>query len=265
MVTDDVSEIARQDLEKYYDRVINVNYIEISKDRISHRKNENIKYIYSKTFTKLNVLKFVEYEKIVMLDSDLFVIDKNFFSIFDLKTPSSPYQPCNETSAEIKFVANEDKKICEKLYPNNLIFEILEKENIPFNAFYMETAVCLLKPSLDDFDKIIKLMNNDRLKLQSDSTLLGHYYKNQWHNLPHKYLGRWKNINDKDIYVVHCYGYEGKPWDINKFDKTINFDDCKEWMKLFLEFYEKKFKKNIKSSIIEELYNFLSKKKDQIF
>ena len=87
MVTNDVSAEARTLISKIYDRIFDVEYLQIPPKLIKH-KNPNTQTIYSKTFTKLRIFEMTEYDKVLFLDSDMLVLKKDFFSLFNLNTPS---------------------------------------------------------------------------------------------------------------------------------------------------------------------------------
>ena len=68
MVTNDVSPEAREIISKIYDRVIDVDYLQIPPHLIKHKK-PNTQKIYSKTFTKLRIFEMTDYDKVLFLDA----------------------------------------------------------------------------------------------------------------------------------------------------------------------------------------------------
>ena len=71
------------------DDLINRGYIVIKKDKIEASFIKNDKYAHwSNTFDKFNVFDLLDYDKVVYLDSDMYV-DKNIDELFDLPNMSA--------------------------------------------------------------------------------------------------------------------------------------------------------------------------------
>ena len=87
MVTNDVSLEVRALISNIYDRVIEVEYLQIPPHLIKH-KNPNTQKIYSKTFTKLRIYEMTDYDKVLFMDSDMLVLKKDIVSLFNLNTPA---------------------------------------------------------------------------------------------------------------------------------------------------------------------------------
>ena len=85
MVTPDISKEAIHDLKTIFDKVDLVDYIQIKEKYIKH-SSSSIKNIYSKTFTKLQCLKYTNYNKILLMDLDTLVIKEDIFNLFTLNT-----------------------------------------------------------------------------------------------------------------------------------------------------------------------------------
>lgn len=91
MVTDDVSQSARTDLAKVYDRVIDVPYISVKYD-VKFNKTPRYKWI-DKAFTKFNMY-CLNYDKVVYLEVDM-VVKSNIDDLFNMRTPAAPFQSIN--------------------------------------------------------------------------------------------------------------------------------------------------------------------------
>jgi len=270
MVTPDISQDAINELKKYYTYVKLVDYINIKIERIKH-SNEEIKKIYSKTFTKFQALTLTQYKKIILMDVDMLVIRKEFFNIFNIQTPAVPFSGC--------FVFNKYKtklnELYNKLYPKlkhgELIppsyydydcYKIYKQNNInKIASTYIESAIGLWEPNISDYKKIIKILySSDTKTYKGDTSLWYDYYKYKFHYIDSNYIGRWINpLKDENIIVLDLYGYHGKPWEIDKFNSLILYDDALYWMKQFIIYYEKSFKYNCKIKSIHILYDFLKK------
>ena len=88
MVTHDISKEAKSIISKIYDRIIDVDYLQIPHNLIKH----NVPFmrdLYSKTFTKLRIFEMTEYDKVLFLDADMLVLKKDIFSLFNLNTPAT--------------------------------------------------------------------------------------------------------------------------------------------------------------------------------
>ena len=268
MVTPDISNEAIQELNKYYDRVVPVDYIEVDKNKIKHFQ-EKVKEIYAKTFTKINCLKFTEYKKILMMDVDMLVINKSFFKIFKVNTPASPFIGClvfykPELLDIYKKIYSELKHgslVPEKYYDIDCQELYKEYNIIKMAPIGIESTICLLEPSLKDFNELKSILQKSYKSYKGDATLIAEYYKYKFHHIDMNYVGRWVNPeNYPDIIAIDMYGFEGKPWQIQYIDKLIKYDDAKYWMKKFVEFYETTFRDKCLVKEVHELYDYLIKK-----
>jgi hypothetical protein len=171
MVTHDISYEAKQDLLQYYDKVIDIEYIEIGIENIKHSK-EKIKYIYSKAFTKINCLKLTNYKKILQIDVDMIVIKETFFNLFNINTPASPFVGCLVFYK--KDIIKYYKKIYEKYLSNGLLIpkklydincsKLYKKNNIDKMSYLgIESTIILLEPNIDDYNNIINMMKENKI------------------------------------------------------------------------------------------------------
>ena len=266
MITNDISDVAKHDLEQYFDRVILVDYIQVSPKDI-HLKNEIQKNVYSKTFTKLHAFELVEYEKIVLIDLDMIILQKKFFDIFNYEAPAAVITAC--------IFFNEDCEMYKKYFIEKFNVRIKEGEKIPHQVFEnfvqsiitnrnykdVETSICLLKPSIDDYNYMVKKLNDNIGKYRGDTDLLAEYYKYQWYAIDPSFLGRWGNQEKIDQRIVlDLYGFKGKPWELDKYEKIKDYYDVKYWYNMFMDFYRETFKEKCKHTSIHLLYTFLDNK-----
>lgn len=265
MVTPDISKDAINELSNFYDRVISIEYIEIASSKIKHSQ-ESVKNIYAKAFSKINCLQFTEYKKVLMMDVDMLVVNKRFFRIFKVNTPAAPYIGClvfykkdileiyKKEYSELKHGSRVPNKYYN-INPN----ELYQKYNIKNMApIGIESTIFLVEPNLDDLNSLKTIVKSGLGYYKSEANLLHEYYKYKLHHIDMKYVGRWENpdINPK-IYVMDLYGFYGKPWQTNKINELIKYDDTKYWIKKYKEYYEYKFKDTCLVKEIHELYNYL--------
>jgi len=249
MVTNDVPDNQIHALKKIYKKVMPINYVNIDKNIIKDYESSRFKDV----FTKLQCLKLIEYEKIIMIDIDI-LVTKNMDHLFEMDAPAAAIR---------KGVIQNGQKIPKNLIVNNnrLIGGI--------NA-----GVMLLKPSIDEYDSImqdITIEKNRFMKFKNpEQDYLSLRYAGKWTNLDFKYnyqvglTDRIKlfNYSIKDAYCLH-YSWRIKPWDLvqskdrrekieNRIkENKIDFIYYDKW----LEEYNKAYKKFIKHNIdLDKLY-----------
>ena len=265
MVTPDITQQTIEDIEKYYDKVIKVDYIEIPYQNIRHSKLHIMK-VYAKTFTKLHVFNLVQYDKVIMIDADMLVLQQEFFSLFSINPPAGVFIGClspykseyimnvyNETYGKDLKHGHLIKKDC---YDVNC-YDLYKKHNIIKNAYLgVETSICLLKPNGDDFHKMKELLFNAKeFTYKSDTDLIANYFKYKWNFIDIKFLGRWIDPNENpNIIVLDLYGTEGKPWSIAEY---TDYKDTNYWLDRYKEYYIESFK-NTKHYLMHDLYKKLN-------
>lgn len=151
------------------------------------------------TFTKINIWKQPEYEKLFYIDADMVVL-QNIDSIFE--------KNCTENNISAVFGGSDYHK-----YKG------------------IESGVLLIKPANKIYNGLVEAMNSDKYDLRmSDQTLINDYFLKH-HNI--SYLDeKWnrlqkKNTNTDGAYIYHWNGR--KPWQ----DKDIpNFNTWNFYYKL---------------------------------
>ena len=151
MVTDDVSLDAINNLKLFFDRVILVDYIKFKTTRIRFKK---IRKMYNhwigSSFTKWNMLKLIEYDKVMFLDSDI-IVKENIDNLFELKTPAATFSLSQERT---------DKYREGVFNPyNNTHGELVDRKSINkgYGTRVHPSFVCIgttliLTPNLDHFN-----------------------------------------------------------------------------------------------------------------
>ena len=182
MITKDVSESAKKKLRNLNVIIKNVDEIHYQ-GKLSHLIEDR----YGKQnnswmmFTKINIWKQTQYEKLLYIDADTIVL-KNLDSIFEI----------NENISAV--------------FGGSLFHKY---EGI-------EAGVLLIKPSMETYNKLIEAMNSDKYDLRmSDQTLINDYFVGKINYLDEKWNRlQKKNRNINGAYIYHWNG--SKPWnDIN--------------------------------------------------
>ena len=89
LVTNDVSIEGKEILKKFYDHVIDVDYINVENWRTKvqiHRPYLDL------VFTKFHIFNLTQYKKVLLIDADAIIL-KHPDHLFTLKTPAGVYLP----------------------------------------------------------------------------------------------------------------------------------------------------------------------------
>lgn len=258
MITKDISEEGRNLLKNVYDVIKEVDYIEVSPDLISHRY-ENVRKIYAKTLTKLRCLEFTEYNKIIFMDADTLVLNRDIFSLFNLKTPACVFMGgdiYNRYFRNLESFKKFQNSYCKNLHGNFIPYnsKINEKTTHGMN---IETSIMVLSPNKNLVNKTkeyIKYIENNNIKIKTDTELVSMMFKDKIYAIEPRFFGRWINPEKHpELVIMDFYGYDGKPWDISKIDNLVSFEDVKYWWKIYCNIYNKEYKK-YKNNGLDELY-----------
>lgn len=248
IITDDVSENARQLLRKVYNKIIVVPYIEpiegITKKVLTERYPH-----YAKTFTKLNILNLVEYEKVLYLDADSLVI-KNFDSIFNLDPPAAVYygsHKMHENNYRPRLMG--DKYVWHQRYCSccdhgkkipNILTDVVKRDKEKGEIVYGISAECmLLKPDKKLLSEIlVELHDPEFVKKHSkgflsDTGYITWKFSGQWTGIDPRFLGRRGYPKIDEIFGVTLGG--AKPWVPENVKYTKTYPDYEIWYKYFTE------------------------------
>ena len=279
MVTNDVSKEARDLISKIYDRVIDVDYLQIPPKLIKH-KNPNTQNIYSKTFTKLRIFEMTEYDKILFLDTDMLVLNKDIFSLFNLNTPAAIFMGklSNNTSDRYfkefqengKLFKQFQNKYCNWQDSHDNKTNILHGNLIPYDKKYenenasggmnIESTVLLIKPSKYMANEVNKYLQNIRQKQQKisgDTEMVSRMFKDKMYAIEPRFFGRWVNPkHHPELVLLDLYGSDGKPWDTHKFKellKYIEVGDVSYWWSFYMSVYKSEYEK-WNNTMLDTLY-----------
>lgn len=277
MVTHDISKEARNLISKIYDRVIDVDYLQIPPHLIKHN-DSNTRNIYSKSFTKLRIFEMNEYDKILFLDADMLVMKKDIFSLFNLNTPASIFlgklsnnpkdRYFKEFTENGRLFKQFQNKYCnwkqngKELHGNLIPYDKYENENTN-DGMNIETSVLLINPSLliaNQRDKYLENIKQKNIKIRGDTEMVSKMFKDKIYAIEPRFFGRWVNPDEhQDLVVLDLYGSQGKPWDNNKISSFAGWKDVEYWWKYYIEVYKNEYEK-WNNKMLDTLYNNLNKK-----
>lgn len=277
MVTNDVSPEARVLISNIYDRVIEVEYLQIPPHLIKH-KNPNTQKIYSKTFTKLRIYEMTDYDKVLFMDSDMLVLKKDIVSLFNLNTPAVIFMgklnnnPRDRYFKEVKENGrlfkqfqnkycqwNKNMKSNTQLHGNLIPYTNYENEKTN-EGMNIETSVLLIKPSkymMNEVIKYIEIIKQKKIKMNGDTEMVSRMFKDKLYAIEPRFFGRWVNPEEHpELVVLDLYGSEGKPWDTTQFKELIKYSsvgDVSYWWDMYKTVYENEYKK-WNNKMLDNLY-----------
>jgi alpha-N-acetylglucosamine transferase len=172
-----------------------------------------------------------------------------YFSIWDSK--DLPHKPGKGTFIKTRY--EPYKKLTGKNpYDGQQLHKYFYQKDMEevnaLGAIYLgtETSVFMVQPNEEEYNRLYKIFQADlmdlekvckvgmsikdidavttkRRKLSGDTSFLAIEWRDKWHSMDEKYIGRWKT---KDVYFVDSYGNAGKPWE----DKVnASYPDVKYW------------------------------------
>jgi len=259
IVTHDISKEAKDIILKIYDRIIEVDYLQIPPNLIKHNE-PNTRTIYSKTFTKLRIFEMTEYDKVLFLDADMLVLKKDIFSLFNLNTPAAVFlgklnnNPKDRYFKEFTENGNLfrqfQNKYCnlkgKELHGNLIPYNKYENENTN-DGMNIETSVLLIKPSIfiaKQRDDYLKYIIKNNIKIRGDTEMVSKMFKDKIYAIEPRFFGRWVNPEEHpELVILDLYGNQGKPWDINKLESFIGWNDAEYWWKYYMDVYKTEYEK----------------------
>jgi alpha-N-acetylglucosamine transferase len=277
MVTNDVSPEARALISNIYDRVIEVEYLQIPPHLIKHNILR-MRDVYSKTFTKLRIYEMTDYDKVLFMDSDMLILKKDIVSLFNLNTPAVIFMgklnnnPRDRYFKEFKengkLFKQFQNKYCQwnknikgntQLHGNLIPYTNYENEKTN-EGMNIETSVLLIKPSkymMNEVIKYIEIIKQKKIKMNGDTEMVSRMFKDKLYAIEPRFFGRWVNPEEHpELVVLDLYGSEGKPWDTTQFKELIKYSsvgDVSYWWDMYKTVYENEYKK-WNNKMLDNLY-----------
>lgn len=142
---------------------------------IDEVKMEGSRFYEAKLFSKLNAWKFIEYEAVVVIDSDTLCVHSPT-DLFDVEYPAMLAE--NKT-----FAAHIDHPYQPERTLYQMVFGMCHAVSSKFNA-----GVILIKPSIKEFNQLMQKMHEGNYeKNWCEQGLLSSEYGSSFHVLPYKY------------------------------------------------------------------------------
>lgn len=250
LVTDDVSEDGKKIMARFYDKIVEVDYIRVPNWRTQINK-ETLDYL-SLVFTKFYIFDLVEYKKVLFIDADALVL-KYPDHLFTLNTPAGTLLSNKDLLIKYGedggYVMPDNNRIkwydvyCKccshgKVIPKKLLNNVYTN----FNNSGIGAGLLLVEPKEGELDNIIKDVSYGKMRY-----LVGRKFRwPEQQYLTLRYAGKWHMIDIKffglqgypHYSVLFGLQYAGnKPFlhtDVDV-DVFINYTDFAIWYKLFNE------------------------------
>jgi lipopolysaccharide biosynthesis glycosyltransferase len=241
MVTNDVSEHAREMLKKVATHIFDVPYISFeSKSLRTDRQKQLYGTWIAQSYTKWNVLA-LPYEKILLLDADT-ITTENVDELFNLDTPAMPM-----ANPFIKPYGNApnyyDGPVDLDGYPEHGTKLTLDYINNTLNkkGVLPQSSQALISPSIDDYHKYLQMVSDmqpfgfPECHNGFDEQSIAYFYTNikkeQFTVMHHRYnIFPWKDgftYNGEIPRIIHFFS-DTKPWIVD-YDK---YPDITTWYKM---------------------------------
>ena len=208
LVTPDVSDEGKKILNKFFDRVIEVNYVNIRNWRTKIQTQR--KYL-ELVFTKFHLFNLTQYKKVILIDADAlvlkhpdhiftlnapagcFIVKKEYFVYYDqsgnyVNPPDTGIEWYNKYCSQFPHGKLIPKKFTDDLYKN-------------FTNNGVAGGLMLLEPKVGEFDDILRDVSKGKMKF-----LLEHRFvwpEQQYLTL--RYSGKWTSVNPR------FFGLQGYP------------------------------------------------------
>lgn len=241
MITASISEEARMILEREGIKLRQINRLEPNPGSSIIQRDKR----FDDTWTKLRVFELEEYEKVLLLDSDM-LIRKNMDELLeDFELDDGWIAACHACTCNPRRLNHYPKD----WIPENCAYTPLKtdsqsipeaveiKPDSPRTYGLLNSGTVLLIPSKSLADNLYSLLSDSQLVdswIFPDQDLLAEYFRGKWKPLPYIYnaLKTLRIIHaplwrDEDVKCVH-YILADKPWMQPK-GTGGNFETVNEW------------------------------------
>jgi glycogenin glucosyltransferase len=208
LITPDVSSEGKELLKAYFDKVIDINYIQVQNWRT--KKQQHRKYL-ELVFTKFHLFNLTEYKKVLLIDADALVL-KHPDHLFTLNAPAGCFLENKDLfisyDKEGNYILPTDGKIkwydkyCDccghgkmisKRFTDRVAFD---KKNSGIGG-----GLILLEPKVGELDDIIRDVSYGVMKKLVETSFV--WPEQQYLTL--RYSGKWTSINPR------FFGLQGYP------------------------------------------------------
>ena len=232
MCDDYIFDLHESTLKEYFDKVIKIDLLKFD---ISDEYKVISKYNWINVSTnKWQVLKFIEYDKVLFLDIDMIPVNAKFYNIFDFDVPAVRY---------IKHYSNDI--IDTGCINNSVLNDNIEKYDDFSNYIKsvkpesLDGGIVLLKPNIEMYEEYVDFIKKTFAKGMYSTHKSGSDETTLYYFLTH----------EKDVKVHKiCTEYAVVPWDVPANDPNKYIENAllynylsyvKPWYKpLFFEWDE---------------------------
>lgn len=273
LVTKDVSKEARTSLESIYDKVLEIDYIEVEHPDMEGRKDRP--YL----FTRFQALRLgkdgdlgCSYHKIVLLDADIMPLS-NYESLFQVKTPAGIINQYKDHCIGEKATEySEEGWIWHHIYndicphgsdiPMNITNQVWDDPvNMGVNA-----CIWVLEPSMTDYNQVMTSLKSpdviEKIKVFKwpEMQFATWFWSGRWHNIDLRYAGFNGLPKLSCLYGTHFAGL--KPWRIRKpkaLKHYYKFEDYRLWYRCFYQLVKWTYPDLQKLTKNKQLIRFIEK------
>ncbi|QEI03686.1 P13 [Rachiplusia nu nucleopolyhedrovirus] len=214
MVTKDVSEAGRDVLQKFYTKVIDVDYISYAcPPMLTKRQNQMYGGWINHAFTKWQCLSLTNYRKIIYLDADHAVV-KNIDHLFGLNAPA---------------VCFGGDGYYDKLVHRDVLTPKMIESFFRYNKILCKAGTVVLRPSLELLRAVLRQLNDKNRYLRTcyfhngfDEQVLLQAFMEQKMNVTQLSIvyawnaGSYHRLRKNfEPFVINYYG-DLKPWHYDK-------------------------------------------------
>lgn len=254
LVTPDVSEDGKRVLGKFFDRVIEIDYVTVPNWRT--KKQTHRRYL-ELVFTKFHLFNLTEYKKVLLIDADALVL-KYPDHLFSLKTPAGCLLENKDLfisyDSKGNYILPPDGKIkwydiyCQCCpHGSTIPKEMTDRIYKDFKNSGIGGGLMLLKPQKGEFESILKDVSQGKMKYLLENKLI--WPEQQYLTL--RYSGNWNMINPiffglqgyPHYSVLYGLQYGGdKPFVLNSkidINLRLEFPDFVLWHKFYGEIIKK--------------------------
>ncbi|KAG9295015.1 hypothetical protein G9A89_017809 [Geosiphon pyriformis] len=188
---------------------------------------------YRETWTKLRVWEMEEYQRIVLLDADMLVI-QNMDELIELPLKNDWLAASSACTCNPLKVSNYPKDWT----PDSCAYTD-SKTHEGLHQYYFNAGLLVLTPSIEKFRQMEEALRNHpapQTLLFPDQDFLNEIFRARWHRLSYKYnaLKTLRNCHEKmwnDDEVKNVHYILKKPWDIKIDEESAKQDPAYELYK----------------------------------
>lgn len=248
LVTDDVSADGKNALRKYYDQVIDIEYVKIANWRT---KKQTTREYLNLVFTKFHVFNLTQYKKILLIDADALVL-KHPDHLFSLNAPAGCYLKDKDLIIKYdkdgNYILPDNKKfawydkMCDCCGHGKLISKS-DTDDIHknFKNPGIGGGLMLLEPKAGELDNIIASVRHgyyrflvERRLVWPEQQFLTLRYSGKWHGINPRFFGLQGYPHWRVLYGLQ-YGGDKPFLESSKMDISIRlqFPDYKLWHDMY--------------------------------